>query len=492
MIGSVANALSTTLSKGVAKAAAKASWLQAPRKAGEAIATLLTTDNADYLRGALVLGSSIRSFDSSRDMVCLVTKAVPAEWRGALSVAGWTVREVDEVREFWWDKSSECSKFDADQAERWGHMATKLRLWQLTQYERIMYLDADTVLTGARAPRPSSLSSGGGTLPSPLPCTFPPRPDLTARSPPRRPGPVSSIFESVKGFAAEAPRHHAYFNAGVLLLSPSQVVFDELMAMGAGEHVNRFGNVVDCTEQGLLNSYYNGDAGREVTKLPVGRADVAADWASEAAPFAVHWITHVCPKPWLVADEAEGVPSHCDPVVYSYWERIWERLAASTNSVGSHAAVGSREAARRKMRRLTGVAAGSSMVGRRNWRKYDSVGAFLGDVRDSIGRELRELSDRRELRRRRWRDAEYDRPWSEGTWAWIAIVGTLALGLGAGALLHKLFIKPPDQVNKGMTVVQAKRMGFQALGEGQGPVGVVSAVDDDDDDDDEEEPAPKK
>ena len=113
-------------------------------------------------------------------------------------------------------------------------------------------------------------------------------------------------------------------------------------------------------------------------------------------------------------------------------------------------------------------------------------------MRDSIGRELRELSDRRELRRRRWRDAEYDRPWSEGTWAWIAIVGTLALGLGAGALLHKLFIKPPDQVNKGMTVVLATRMGFQALGEGQGPVGVVSAVDDDDDDDDEEEPAPKK
>jgi hypothetical protein len=41
----------------------------AERKANEAIATLLTTDNRDYLRGALVLGSSIRSFDSSRDMV---------------------------------------------------------------------------------------------------------------------------------------------------------------------------------------------------------------------------------------------------------------------------------------------------------------------------------------------------------------------------------------------------------------------------------------
>ena len=46
-----------------------ATWHVAPRKHAEAVATLLTTDNKDYLRGALVLGSSIRSFDSSRDMV---------------------------------------------------------------------------------------------------------------------------------------------------------------------------------------------------------------------------------------------------------------------------------------------------------------------------------------------------------------------------------------------------------------------------------------
>jgi len=106
-------------------------------------------------------------------------------------------------------------------------------------------------------------------------------------------------------------------------------------------------------------------------------------------------------------------------------------------------------------------------------------------VRDSVGRQLRQMTmSRRELRRRKY---EYDAPWSEGTWAWIAIIGTLALGLGAGALLHKLFIKAPTEVGKGMTVVQAKRMGFQALGEGKGPVGVVSAVDDDDDEDEDEE-----
>jgi len=222
-----------------------------------------------------------------------------------------------------------------------------------------------------------------------------------------------------------------------------------------------------------------------VTKLAVGRADVIADWASEKAPFAVHWITHVCPKPWRVADRSEEMESHCDPIVYAYWLRIWNRLTASTKDESSAHTFGSREAARRKLRRLTGVSAGPSMVANAKPRHYDSVSDIIADVRDSVGRQLRQITmSRRELRRRKY---EYDGPWSEGTWAWIAIIGTLALGLGAGALLHKLFIKAPTEVGKGMTVVQAKRMGFQALGEGKGPVGVVSAVDDDDDDEDEDE-----
>jgi len=380
---------------------------------------------------------------------------VPAEWHSALGVAGWTVVQVDEVKEFWWAQSPECSKFDGDQGERWGHMATKLRLWQMKQYERIMYLDADTVLTGD----------------------------------------ASAVFKS-KGFGAEKARYHSYFNAGVMVLSPDQKTFDALMSMGESAHKSLFGNVVDCTEQGLLNSYFDGSAGREVTKLAIGRADVPADWESEAAPFAVHWITHVCPKPWLVAEGKEELPSHCDPVVYSYWKRVWDRLVSSSTDESSSNSFGSRESARRKLRRLAGVSAGPSMAAR---RQHDSVGGVLEGVQHSIGRQLRQLvSSRRELRRAKWRRSEYDRPsWDNGTLAWIAIIGTLILGLGAGALLHKLFIKAPKSVTQGMTVVQAKRMGFQALGEGKGPVGVVSAVDDDDDDDEEEEeeetvPPPKK
>ena len=464
-VGEKAQRLSAMLSNPSALVAAAApvaptEWLVTPRRADEAIATLLTTDNVDYLRGALVLGSSIRTYDSARDMVCMVTASVPTEWRASLQVAGWTVLEVPELKEFWWGKSDECSHFAADQGERWGHMATKLRLWQLTQYKKVLYLDADTVLTG----------------------------------------PVSSTFESTTGFAAEAPKYHSHFNAGVLMLTPSTQVFDELLALGKQEHASHFGNLIDCTEQGLLNTYFNGKPGREVTKLRVGRADVKADWTAAGAPFAVHWITHVCPKPWRVSDHAEEVEAHCDAAVYGYWQRVWDRLTASSKDETSGNAVGSREAARRKMRRLTGVAAGPSLVGRSHGPSLraqmpSSVSELIDEVRDTVGRQLRQVvGGRRELRRRRYDPYEYDHPWSEGTWAWIAIIGTLALGLAAGALLHKLFIKTPDQVSKGMTVVQAKRMGFQALGEGRGPVGVVSAVDDDDDDedDDEDDEPPKK
>ena len=68
---------------------------------------------------------------------------MPTEWRGPLSVAGWTVVEVCRRLR---GKSDECSNFANDQGERWGHMATKLCLWQLTQYERV--LDAGTIMTG--------------------------------------------------------------------------------------------------------------------------------------------------------------------------------------------------------------------------------------------------------------------------------------------------------------------------------------------------------
>ena len=84
-----------------------------------------------------------------------------------------------------------------------------------------------------------------------------------------------------------------------------------------------------------------------------------------------------------------------------------------------------------------------------------SISELVEEVQDTIGRQLRQVvRGRRELRRRRYDPYEYDHPWSEGTWAWIAIIGTLALGLAASqhaldvhvatrALFSVLMLSPP-------------------------------------------------
>ncbi len=52
-------------------------------------------------------------------------------------------------------------------------------------------------------------------------------------------GDASEIFSSVHGFAAERARYHSYFNAGVMMLTPSQETYDGLIALG--------GQVCRCT-----------------------------------------------------------------------------------------------------------------------------------------------------------------------------------------------------------------------------------------------------
>ena len=99
-------------------------WMALPpakRKAREAYATLLTTSDEVYLAGAITLGTSIRAFDTLRELLALVTPAVPASWHDELRAAGFEVVSVDEVQEFWWGQGHKrCRSYDPDQDARWG------------------------------------------------------------------------------------------------------------------------------------------------------------------------------------------------------------------------------------------------------------------------------------------------------------------------------------------------------------------------------------
>jgi hypothetical protein len=277
-----------------------------PRR--EALATILTGDDPDYLEAAMVMGSTFRTFDDARAMLLLATPLVPPEWRGALESVGWEVRSVDVVEEFWWGAKG-CASNVNGHGVRWGRMMSKLRYWEQTDFARLLHVDADAVVTA----------------------------------------PVGGLFALPGGAGKETGFERArdgrtHLNAGVISLRPDEATFARLLARGAGPRPRVFHNEVDCTEQALMNEVFRDDA----VSLPTGRADVAYGWAAGlsaearrgarlgaqasdpagALPAVVHWITIRCKKPWRVRRDPRGeVPWHgCDQSLYAYWSRVHARL----------------------------------------------------------------------------------------------------------------------------------------------------------------------
>ncbi|KAG2602035.1 hypothetical protein PVAP13_5KG510000 [Panicum virgatum] len=203
----------------------------APRSSGigrQAYATVLHSADA-YVCGAIALAQSIRQTGSTRDLVALVdAQNVGAEQRAALATAGW----------------------------QWNY--SKFRLWQLTDYDKVVFLDADLlVLRG-----------------------------------------MDFLFEEAPELSATA-NSGVRFNSGVMVLEPCSCTFELLMA---GIHD--------------IDSYNGGDQGylNEVFpwwhRLP-RRANLlkyAWDEGSRAAqaralggaePAEVHAVHYLGIKPWL-------------------------------------------------------------------------------------------------------------------------------------------------------------------------------------------------
>jgi len=102
----------------------------------EAYVTLITTDS--YSPGVVALGRSIREVQSStRDMVCLISNTVSVKVQNRLKEEGWIVTEVSTIDSPYPQTSS---------TQRFVGTFTKLHLWNMTQYDKILYLDADAIL----------------------------------------------------------------------------------------------------------------------------------------------------------------------------------------------------------------------------------------------------------------------------------------------------------------------------------------------------------
>lgn len=100
----------------------------------EAYATILHSADV-YVCGAIAAAQSIRMSGSKRDLIILVDQTITGYHRSGLEAAGWKVREIQRIRN---------PKAEKDAYNEWNY--SKFRLWQLTDYNKIIFIDADMLI----------------------------------------------------------------------------------------------------------------------------------------------------------------------------------------------------------------------------------------------------------------------------------------------------------------------------------------------------------
>ncbi|KAH9261832.1 hypothetical protein BASA81_000488 [Batrachochytrium salamandrivorans] len=268
----------------------------------EAYATIITGDNKGFVAGAIALAASIRQFDTKRTLVAMLSPEVDplSSNLEALRLAGWELLAVDKLEEPWYQTHEKCREFTDSQQVRWGRMFTKLRVYSLLQFDHVLYVDTDVI---ALRELDYYFALDGGQ------------------------------------FYGERSPSHLGINAGIMVIRPSHKILQRMITYARVNEPRVFwpGHQVGCTEQELVNRFWNAELpsrklnntrhfdylGAKFT-TEVGREEIALEGARLA-----HCLTTKCFKPWEVAVErllkdgqgydVNAIQANCDPIMYLTW-----------------------------------------------------------------------------------------------------------------------------------------------------------------------------
>lgn len=165
--------------------------------------TLLYGD--EFVLGVRVLGKSIRDTGSRKDMVVLVSDGVSDYAKRLLQADGWIVEAISLL----------ANPNQVRPTRFWG-VYTKLKIFNMTRYKKVVYLDADTIVVKN----------------------------------------IDDLFSCGK-FCANL-KHSERLNSGVMVVEPSEILFKDMMSK-----VNSLPSYTGG-DQGFLNSYYSGFANAQV------------------------------------------------------------------------------------------------------------------------------------------------------------------------------------------------------------------------------------
>ncbi|KAG9431291.1 inner centromere protein A isoform X4 [Apis mellifera carnica] len=264
---------------------------------GYAWVTLATNDA--YSLGALVLAHSLRRVGTKYELAVLITPGVTQIMREKLLGIFSVVMEVNVL-----DSKDEANLALLARPEL-GITFTKLHCWRLIQYEKCVFLDADT---------------------------------LVVRN-------CDELFEREELSAAPDVGWPDCFNSGVFVYRPSQQTFASITAFAAAK------GSFDGGDQGLLNMYFSDWARKDISKhLPFIYNMCSTATYSYLPAFKqfgddvriIHFIGIT--KPWLqYFDTLTGVVQppmgsiHLQPLLQLWWnifcEKVHSQLSPVMNNV---------------------------------------------------------------------------------------------------------------------------------------------------------------
>ncbi|PMD47198.1 glycosyltransferase family 8 protein [Hyaloscypha variabilis F] len=212
-----------------------------------AVATLLcgeAYDDTSYIDFTRVLTYQLLHDPATRlnntiPFLVLVCSSLPAAHKERLRLDGATVIEATDLHLPGWIHTG---------VTRWKDQFLKLRLWEMVEYDRILYMDADTTLTG---PIDSIFDEEIVRLPATT---------LTFRKEAIRADeaslPAEYLFAARSNNEFTGQREHPFpppptsvFSAGFWIIAPSKEMFNYLMSVTG--HRRRFDPTT--MEQSLLN-----------------------------------------------------------------------------------------------------------------------------------------------------------------------------------------------------------------------------------------------
>ena len=252
--------------------------------------TLLTQPN--YLAGVRTLRASLAEIGSPHPLVVMVTDGIDADDRRLLESEGCLVRAVEPLR-------PRSDLADSYANARFAEVWTKLAVWRLVEFDRVVFLDADMLVVRAMDEL-FDLDLAPGAIAACHACRCNP---MRIASYPADWVPANCFYTYCRDARQTTePGVENHLNGGLLVLDPDQSVYDDM--------VRRLADLGDLSrfpfaEQDFLDEYYRGTwqplpyVYNALKTLPYQHP---AMWKA-AAVKNIHYIID---KPWQHVPDPDG------------------------------------------------------------------------------------------------------------------------------------------------------------------------------------------